>query len=192
MIYLKQSTAVTILVGPFVDEDDGKTAETALTITQADVRLSKNGGNMAQKGDATSFVHDEIGYYTCPLSTTDTGTLGILHVMVHESGALPVKTECMVVDAEWYDTMVLGTDALTADLSTTALAAILTEQMTEAYNTDGTDPTMAEALFVIMQRLVDFTIIGTTISVKGIDGTTEKLTLTLDDATTPTTSSRAT
>lgn len=45
--YLKQSTAATIKVGPFLDSTDGDTAETGLTISQADVRLSKNGGNMA-------------------------------------------------------------------------------------------------------------------------------------------------
>jgi hypothetical protein len=64
MIFLKQSTAYTPLIGPFLDETDGKTAETALTIAQADVRLSKNGGNMAQKNEATSCTHDELGYYT--------------------------------------------------------------------------------------------------------------------------------
>ena len=106
MIYLKQSTTVTLLLGPFLDETDGKTAETALTITQAEVRLSKNGGNMAQKGNATSCVHDELGYYTCPLSTVDTGTLGILKVMIHESGALPVWETCTVVTAEAYETLI--------------------------------------------------------------------------------------
>ena len=47
MIWLKQSTAVTIKFGPFVDDSDGKTAETALSIAQADIRLSKNGGDVA-------------------------------------------------------------------------------------------------------------------------------------------------
>lgn len=105
MVYLKQSTSVTLLIGPFVDSTDGNTAETALTIAQADVRLSKNGGNMAAKNDATSCTHDELGYYTCPLDATDTGTLGILKVMVHETGALPVWEECMVVTANVWDTL---------------------------------------------------------------------------------------
>ena len=117
MRVLKQSTAVTLLIGPFLDDGDGKTAEDALTISQADVRLSKNGGNMAQKGDATSCTHDELGYYTCPLSTTDTGTLGILKVMVHESGALPVWHEYTVVPAAVYDSLVLGTDYLPVDVA---------------------------------------------------------------------------
>ena len=32
--FLKQSTAVDILLGPFLDDNDGKTAETGLTIEQ--------------------------------------------------------------------------------------------------------------------------------------------------------------
>ena len=55
MLWLKQSTAVTVKIGPFVDEDDGKTAETGLTVSQADVRLSKNGGNMGETG-SVSFI----------------------------------------------------------------------------------------------------------------------------------------
>lgn len=117
MRVLKQSTAVTLLIGPFLDDGDGKTAEDALTISQADVRISKNGGNMAQKGDATSCTHDELGYYTCPLSTTDTGTLGILKIMVHEAGALPVWHEYTVVPAAVYDSLVLGTDYLPVDVA---------------------------------------------------------------------------
>ena len=112
MVIVEQSQAVTLLIGPFVDEDDGKTAETALTITQADVRLSKNGGNMAQKSDTSSCTHDEIGYYTCPLNATDTGTVGILKVMVHETGALPVWMDVMVVPSNVYDSLVGGTDRL--------------------------------------------------------------------------------
>jgi hypothetical protein len=68
--WLKQPTAVTVKLGPFVDNVDGYTAETGLTITQAEVRLSKNGGDMAQKNEATSLAHDELGYYDCLLNTT--------------------------------------------------------------------------------------------------------------------------
>ena len=46
-MYLKQSTAATLALGPFVDATDGVTAETGLTISQADVRLSKNGASLS-------------------------------------------------------------------------------------------------------------------------------------------------
>lgn len=114
MIELRQSTAVDLLIGPFIDETDGKTAETGLTVTQAEVRLSKNGGNMAQKNEATSLAHDELGYYVCKLDTTDTNTLGILKIMVHESGGLPVWETCMVMPANVWDSL-FSTDKLQVD-----------------------------------------------------------------------------
>src|SRR4030043_7410 len=101
--WLKQSTAVTPRLGPFAGSTDGDTDETGLTISQADVRLSKNGGAFAQKNEATSATHDEHGYYGVPLNTTDTGTLGLLRVAVHESGALAVWQDFMVVPANVWD-----------------------------------------------------------------------------------------
>lgn len=117
MQYLKQSTAVTLKFGPFVDETDGKTAETALTLSQADFRLSKNGGDFAQKDEATSGTHDEIGYYDVPLNTIDTNTLGSLLVAVHESGALPVWKEYTVLAANVYDSLIGGGDLLDTNTS---------------------------------------------------------------------------
>lgn len=105
MILLKQSTAATIKMGPFLDDTDGKTAETGLTIAQADIRLSKNGGDIAQSNNVAGATHDELGYYGVPLDTTDTGTLGNLRVAIHESGALPVWQDFMVVTANVYDTL---------------------------------------------------------------------------------------
>lgn len=116
---LKQSTAVTLKIGQFLDETDGKTAETALTIAQADVRLSKNGGNMAQKNEATSCTHDEIGVYDCPVDATDTATLGRLDLYVHESGALPVHHEYEVLPANVYDSL-YGSDLLQVDVTQVA------------------------------------------------------------------------
>lgn len=112
MSWLKQSQAVTVMIGPFVDEDDGKTAETALTISQADVRLSKNGGNMAQKNEATALAHDEIGVYGCQLDTTDTNTCGRLDLFIHEAGALPVFQSFMVLPANVWDSLIGGSDVL--------------------------------------------------------------------------------
>lgn len=129
MMWLKQSTAITVKIGPFLDDTDGKTAETALTISQADVRLSKNGGNYAQKNEATSCTHDELGEYDCSLDTTDTNTLGRLRLMVQESGALPVWHDYMVVPANVWDSLFgadklqVHADEITAGLITAAAVA---------------------------------------------------------------------
>lgn len=113
--WLKQSTAATVKLGPFVDSSDGVTAETGLTISQADVRLAKNGGDYAQKNESSSATHDELGEYNVALDTTDTNTLGRLRVMVQESGAAPVWQDFMVVPANVYDSIVSGSDYLAAD-----------------------------------------------------------------------------
>jgi len=115
--FLKQSTAFTFRLGPFVNDADGKTAETALALTQADFRLSKAGAAFAQKGDTTAGTHDENGYYICVLNTTDTGTLGTLDINVSKSGALPVFKSFMVMPAMIYDSLVAGTDRLDTNVT---------------------------------------------------------------------------
>lgn len=106
---LKQSTAATVVLGPFVDSTDGVTAETALTISQADVRLSKNAGTFAQVNESTSASHMENGYYSKALNTTDTNTLGRLTITVSESGALPIRQEYEVVTADEFDRLFAST-----------------------------------------------------------------------------------
>jgi hypothetical protein len=104
---LREDTATTIKVGPFSDPADSS-AETSLTIQKADVRLSKNGGNMAaasadQGASDAGAAHDELGYYDIALDATDTSTVGSLKVMITESGALPVRQEFEVVPIAEFD-----------------------------------------------------------------------------------------
>lgn len=115
-MWLKQSTAVEVKIGPFVDASDGVTAEDGLTISQADVRLKKNDGDWAQKNETTAAAHEEAGNYRCLLDTTDTNTLGRLELAVAESGALPVWREFMVVPANVWDSF-FGTDKLETDVA---------------------------------------------------------------------------
>ena len=70
--------------------------------------------------------------------------------------------------------------------------AVLTQQMTESYATDGTAPTLAQAQFAIQQFLQETNVSGTTLTVKKLDGSTTAMTFTLDDATSPTSLTRAT
>lgn len=105
---LRQSTAVDILIGPFVDEDDGKTLEESLTISQADVMLSKNGQALAQKNDATACAFDDFGCYNCELDATDTNTVGILTVVVYEDGALLFRRDYQVIEEAAYDALYAG------------------------------------------------------------------------------------
>jgi len=101
--YLRQSTAETVLMGPFVDSGDGDAEEGALTITNSEVRISKNSANIIPKSETTSLVHDELGFYTCLLNTTDTDTVGRLRLMVHETGALLVDQTYWVLEEAIFD-----------------------------------------------------------------------------------------
>lgn len=100
---LRIGTAVDVALGPFLDTGDGFTAKTGLSITQPDVRLKKNGANWAQKSAAQTLSHEENGWYEVNLSTTDTGTAGVLQVACVKTGALPVWHEFMVLTAAAYD-----------------------------------------------------------------------------------------
>ncbi|KKL62641.1 hypothetical protein LCGC14_2183150, partial [marine sediment metagenome] len=100
---LRQSTAVDVLIGPFVDSTDGDTEEAALTINRADVLLSKNGQGAVQKTDVTAAASDADGFYNCELDATDTDTVGQLVLYVHVAGALAVRHDFQIVEEEPYD-----------------------------------------------------------------------------------------
>lgn len=113
--YLKQSTTITISLGPFIDKDDGDTEKTGLTIEDTDIYLSKNGAAKGNPNDTNNCTEDANGVYRKQLNTTDTNTLGILTVYVHFTDCLYVKQDYHVVKANWYDTM-FSTDVLESDL----------------------------------------------------------------------------
>ncbi len=121
--WIKQSTASTIKLGPFLDDTDGKTPETGLTISQADIRISKNGGAFAQSNNIAGATHNENGYYDVPLNATDTNTLGTFRVAVLKTGALPVWQDYMVVPANVWDSM-FGASTLNVNVSTLSSGAV--------------------------------------------------------------------
>jgi hypothetical protein len=181
MIFLKQSTAVTLVIGPFVDDTDGKTAETGLTLSQADIRLFKQGGTFAQKSESTSCSHVENGYYTCPFNTTDMNTLGFGVLAVNESGALPVRHEFCVLPAATYDAWI-----------TNGLPSIFAVALTESYAADGAAGTVAQLLFLIQSVLTELSISGTVATARKLDGSTPAATFTLNSSSSPSSMTRAT
>ncbi len=113
-LLLKQSTAATITLGPFLDKDDGVTPETGLSPT---VRVSKNSGAWANRNSGSAITHQENGYYSVPLSTTDTNTLGRLRTAVTSAAThLPVWEDFLIVPGHVYDGLVAGTDKLEVDI----------------------------------------------------------------------------
>ncbi len=81
---------------------------------------------------------------------------------------------------------------LTSTMKTSVATAALTTAMTESYGADGANATLAQAIYLILARVTEFAISGTTITIKKLDGSTTAATLTINDATNPTSSTRAT
>jgi hypothetical protein len=180
--FLRQSTATTLNLGPFVDSVDAVTSETGLTIARADVLLWKQGDTTAtQKTEATSATHRQNGDYTCPVDTTDTGTVGMLTVRVTKAGALQLRQDYCVLPQSTYDIFFAN-----------GLTTLFTTQLTESYSADGAAPTVAQALCLLLARLFETNVSGTAITLKKFDGTTTAAVLTANDATNPSAVTRTT
>jgi len=109
MRVLKQSTAVTVLLGPFLDKTDGVTEEAGLA--GAGTEISKAGAAFGA-GPVLGTL-DSDGWYPIALTTTHTNTLGDLTVKVHDAAThLPVWMHFTVLPANVYDALVSGSDAL--------------------------------------------------------------------------------
>ncbi len=75
----------------------------------------------------------------------------------------------------------------------TQVDTAFTTQMADSVPSDGTISTREQALYAVLQLLTDFSISGTTMTVKKVDGSTTLMTLTLaPDGTDPTSLTRAT
>ena len=117
-IPLKYATASQeIPLGHFVDSGDGDTEETALTIANTDIKLWKSGATTLANKNSGGATHISNGIYYCTLDATDTNTYGPMVVFVHVSGALAVRVECLVMEADAYDALyaAAGTGHIEAD-----------------------------------------------------------------------------
>lgn len=72
------------------------------------------------------------------------------------------------------------------------LSAAGSAALTEAYATKGATVTLNQAIYMILQMLMEKSAATTTLTVNGLDGATPKMTFTTDSATAPTSITRAT
>ena len=118
--FLKADSGTTVVIGPMLDDDDGITVKNSLTITSAEVFISKNGGAFAAKNKPNnSPVNSGVtSYYDIGLDATDTNTEGILVISIHLTDVLQVSNTYMVQNANVYDSLYAasGTDYLEVDV----------------------------------------------------------------------------
>lgn len=100
---LKKSTASQVVqIGPFLDDDDGITPKTGLTIANTDIQFLKAGGTSfvnKNSGGATEIAN---GWYYITLDATDTNTAGSLIMRCKIDDCLLVFREWEVWDAYAY------------------------------------------------------------------------------------------
>lgn len=136
-IILREDTASqAVQIGPFVDSTGAILS--GLTISNTDVRLSKNGADIVAKNSG-GCTYDESGMYTCTFDATDSDTAGRLQVTVVETGALPVYHEFQVATTAVFDAC-CGTSG--APLTATDVWAAGTRTLTAATNITSTGGTI--------------------------------------------------
>lgn len=90
------------------------------------------------------------------------------------------------------DAAALAANCITSsELANSAIDAILNRAITEGYAADGAAPSIAQALSLLIALLSEFSISGTTLTAKKLDGSTTAATFTLNDGTSPTSITRA-
>lgn len=89
-------------------------------------------------------------------------------------------------------TLVAGMGALTAGERNAIADAIFARSLgAESYAAPGAVPTFAQFCFMVFSGLFEFSISGTTITAKRLDGSTTAMTFTLDSSSAPTSRTRA-
>jgi len=101
---LRQSTAgQEVPIGKYVDETDGITPLTALTIANTDIKLLPTGATSFTNKNSGGGTHISAGHYYAVLNATDTATIGPMKIIIDMPGALPNEVWCEVLDEALYD-----------------------------------------------------------------------------------------
>ncbi len=104
--FLRQSTQIVVMVGPYLDKTDGVTEEVGLA--GGGTEISKSPGAAFGTGP-TLGTHDAEGWYPVTLTTTHTDTVGRLIIKGQAAAThLPVWHEFFVVEEAVYDQLYAG------------------------------------------------------------------------------------
>lgn len=178
-----------------------------LTVAQ-DSKLTRISSDLIVVDDLASDIHSSLVITKSQLLIVKSDTSDIRsHLVVMDAATSDVKSQLVIVasDAAAINLDTAATLALAGTtgvvvaaasktgyrLSATGVADLLATALTESYAADGAAPTLSQALFQIQQFLMERAISTTTMTIKKLDGTTTAMTLTLDDANSPTSITRA-
>lgn len=113
MFWLRHATASQeVPLGFAVDATDGDTEKTALSIAAADIHIWKTGATATVAKNSGGATHMNNGIYYAVLDATDSSVCGPLVIFLHKTGSRPIVVQCLVLPANVYDSLGLGTDLL--------------------------------------------------------------------------------
>ena len=184
-------TAVTATLAGRPDVNAAAIANRTIAASVLSLWLDEGVGNKADSGTANTIVDTQ-------LTQADDYWNGSLVIFISgtNSGFTAVATDFDAASDTLTFTPAVPSNVTTEDyLLIPGLGRggldILTTQMTESYNSDGSAPTVAQALHLIISYLMERNVSGTTVTAKKLDGSTTAATFTLDDAGEPTSVTRA-
>lgn len=181
-----QTRVPAALVGGRMDASVGAMAANVMTAAAAASDLTTE----LQSGLATATSLATVASYI----DTEIATIIANIAALNNLSAAQVRSE-LAVELARIDATVssrLASASYTAPPSAAAIAsAVHTTAMTEAYSADGGTVTVAQALYELLALASEFSVSGTTMTVKKRDGSTTALTLALDSASAPTAITRA-
>jgi hypothetical protein len=159
---------------------------------------------VAGSGDYVAYVTQTIDGVAYPILSKSTLTAAAGEtefgaqsgpILVRNGEIITVYLDGLAGDTTTVDTIVRfwEVDTLSAaQVNAEVVDALTVDLLADSVAADGTRPTIAQALYEIVQFLTEQAIVGTTVTVKKVDGTTSLMTFTLNDASSPTTITRET
>lgn len=192
-------------LGPLILHATGSDADPAdvrAQVVSLDLRT-----DTAQTGNVYTLVDTEVAaIYTrigAPAGASIAADLATIATYIDaEVAAIKAKTDNLPVDPADASDIVAAFSALTTLLSSTGIAltsaertalagVVLTTAGTESYRADGAAPTLMQALCELLAHMGEVSISGTTKTIKRFDGVTTAASFTTNDATSPTSITRA-
>jgi hypothetical protein len=110
----KQSTVLTVVVGPILDSTGAEYASAVI----GDLSISKNGGTLTAMASAATLTYIANGMYTLVTTTGNMDTLGAVQVTCNKATYQMPKMERNVVPASVYDAIIANATNATGGLPT--------------------------------------------------------------------------
>jgi hypothetical protein len=172
-----QTRVPAALVSGRIDASVGAMAANVMTAAAAAADLTTELQSGLATAAAITSLDSKIG---SPAGASVSADIAAIEAQTDDIGAAGAGLTAVPWNASW--------DAEVESEVLDALNTILADSVPA----DGTLPTARQALYMITQFLFERAVSGTTVTVKKADGSTTLMTFTLNDATTPTSVTRAT